>query len=148
MILNSFYAFIASMAFALLFNVKGIKVFYASLGGGIGWLLYLTLTSQGLSTIPSLFFASMAVSAYSEIMARTIKSPVTTFIVASLIPLVPGEGMYNTMFQYVKGDVSGSLNAGYITLSSAGAIAVAVVLVSSIFRVFFQTYNAKLIKKS
>ncbi|MHC1683347.1 MAG: threonine/serine exporter family protein [Clostridiaceae bacterium] len=146
MILNSFYAFMASMAFALLFNVKGIKVFYASLGGGIGWLLYLTLISQGLSTIPSLFFASMAVSAYSEIMARTIKSPVTTFIVASLIPLVPGEGMYNTMFQYVKGDVSGSLNAGYITLSSAGSIAVAVVLVSSIFRVFFQTYNVKRIK--
>lgn len=138
MLLDSFYAFMCTMSFSILFNVKGLKIIYASLGGALGWFIYLKFLSLGADTITSLFFASMIISACSEILARIVKSPVTTFVVASLIPLVPGTGMYNTMFQYVKGDLNGALEAGYITLSSAGAIAVAVVLVSSLFRLFFQ----------
>lgn len=144
MIISSgFYAFIISMSFALLFNVRGFKIIFASIGGCFSWVSYLTCLSLGASNITSLFFASMIVSAYCEIAARVMKSPVTTFIVASLIPLVPGEGMYNTMSQYVKGDLTGALSAGYKTLSNAGSIAVSVVLVSSIFRVYFQILNSR-----
>ena len=35
------YAFFSAMAFAFLYKVRGIEMFFTSLGGGIGWLFYL-----------------------------------------------------------------------------------------------------------
>jgi uncharacterized membrane protein YjjB (DUF3815 family) len=44
-ILNSFYALISTLGFAVLFNIKGKNLLFASIGGAIGWFVYLlTLT--------------------------------------------------------------------------------------------------------
>jgi uncharacterized membrane protein YjjB (DUF3815 family) len=83
----------------------------------------------------SLFTASFIAGFYSEILARFLKTPVTTFSICSIIPLVPGGGMYYTMLESVQGDINKFLNTGLNTLSSAGAIAVGILLASSITKV-------------
>jgi len=131
MILNSIYAFIATLTFGILFNIRGKKLFLASLGGGLGWFVYLLSSSINHSSVLSLFIASLVASLFSEVMARAMKTPVTTFVICAIIPLVPGGGMYNTMLASIRGNINTSLNTGLETLTSAGAIAVGIVLVSS-----------------
>lgn len=134
MILNSLYSFAATLGFCVIFNIKGKNLFFSSLGGAIGWLVYLILRDLELSNTFALFLSSVALGLYSEIMARILKSPVTTFVVCALIPLVPGSGMYYTMLESIQGNVSKFLETGIETFSSAGAIAVGIVFTSSISR--------------
>ncbi|MDP4145554.1 MAG: threonine/serine exporter family protein [Bacillota bacterium] len=144
MILNSIYAFIATIGFAVLFNIRRKNIIYAAIGGGISWFIYLLMLNHQHSATFALFAATLVVSIYSESMARIIKTPVTTFIICSIIPLVPGAGMYNTMYATIRGDLNKSLSAGLETIISAGAIAVAIVLVSSTARLIFS--RKKLLK--
>ena len=136
MILNSFYAFLSSIGFGILFNIRGKNLIIASLGGALGWFTYLSSGSLQSSEIFSLFLASMVVSIYSEIMARVYKSPVTIFILCGIIPLVPGGGMYFATLEAVKGNLSLAMSKGIQTLFSAGSIAIGIVFVSSISTIF------------
>ncbi len=71
-------------------------------------------------------------------MARIEKTPVTLMVICAMIPLVPGGGMYYTMQKVIEGDVSGALNTGFTTLSVAGAIALGMVMVSSMTRLIYK----------
>lgn len=132
MILNSVYAAIAAFAFAVLYHIKGKIMFFSALGGGLGWFVYLLLINYKNSITISLFAASIAVSVYAEVMARLLKHPVTVFILCGIIPLVPGNGMYYTMYETISGDLTKASTWGFQTLMSAGSIAIAIVFVSSI----------------
>lgn len=139
MILNSFYALLASLGFGILFNIKGKNLILAALGGAIGWFFYLLAIDHSCSKVFSLFIASLAVSIYSETIARIFKTPVTIFMICAIIPLVPGAGMYYTMYESISGDIWSFLSLCLETVSSAGAIAVATVLVTSTTKVIIET---------
>lgn len=135
MIINSIYMLIATFSFSILGNVRGKNLIFSSLGGGITWFFYLfSLHYLPNSTIFCCFVASVFASIYSEMMARVLKTPATTFIIYAIIPLVPGWGMYTTMLQSIKGHINESLSAGLNTLEIAGTIAVGIFLISSIFK--------------
>jgi len=137
-------AFVASFGFGIIFNIKGIKLIFAAIGGGLSWFCYLYLNNNGISTILSLFISSIIFSIYSEICARYLKTPVTTLVICALIPLVPGAGMYYTMYETILGNVSGAVQLGLNTLSSAGALALGVIFVSTITK---QVMNLKRVKE-
>ena len=144
MIWQVIVAFFASFGFGIIFNIKGIKLIFASIGGGISWFCYLYLNNNGISTILSLFISSIIFSIYSEICARYLKTPVTTLVICALIPLVPGAGMYYTMYETILGNVSGAVELGLNTLASAGVLALGVIFVSTITR---QVVNLKKVKE-
>lgn len=135
MILNSIYSLFCSLGFGILFNIHGKRLFYAALGGGIGWYFYLLPQKYTHSIALSLFIASLVISIYSEIVARIFKAPVTLFLVVALLPLVPGAGMYYTMYQSIVGNATKSLSLGIETIFNAGAIALAPMVVSSVTKV-------------
>jgi len=137
-------AFVASFGFGIIFNIKGIKLIFAAIGGGLSWFCYLYLNNNGISTILSLFISSIIFSIYSEICARYLKTPVTTLVICALIPLVPGAGMYYTMYETILGNVSGAVQLGLNTLASAGALALGVIFVSTITK---QVMNLKRVKE-
>ncbi|MCC8120715.1 MAG: threonine/serine exporter family protein, partial [Oscillospiraceae bacterium] len=62
-------------------------------GGRLGWRVYLLGELAGQGTLVCSFFAAVAVSVYSEWMARVRKCPATGYLTVSLIPLVPGAGI-------------------------------------------------------
>lgn len=132
MLLNSLFSFMGTLSFAILFNIKGKKLFLAALGGGISWFFYLLLLHSNNSHLESLFFAAIIGGIFSEVMARLLKTPVTTFVICTIIPLVPGSGMYYTMLEIIQGNVNNSLSMGFETIANAGAIAVGLVFVSSV----------------
>lgn len=136
MILNSIYAFLSSLGFGILFNIRGKNLIIASFGGALGWFTFLLASRLQPSMVFPLFLASMVVSIYSEVMARLYKNPVTIFIICAIIPLVPGGGMYYATLEAVKGNLNLALSKGIETLFSAGAIAIGIVFVSSISTIF------------
>lgn len=132
MILETIVSFIATFGFGIIFNIKGKKLFFASVGGGLSWFIYSICLQLGLTEISSLFLSSVVFSTYSEIFARILKTPVTTLVVCALIPLVPGGGMYYTMFEAVTGNINKALELGLNTLASAGTLALGVIFVSTL----------------
>lgn len=142
-ILKSLCSLMGSLGFGVLFNIRGKKLIFAGIGGGLSWFFYLLFLHMFSMQTLAYFVASIAASIYSEFFARILKCPVTTFIICSIIPIVPGSGMYYTMFESIQGNVEKSLSTGVITLFAAGAIAVGIILVSSITRVFTFIKNSK-----
>lgn len=135
MILNSVYALLSSFFFGFLFNIREKNLIFASLGGMIGWFFYLLSLNYGSSKLFALFIGTLVVSIYSEVAARVLKSPVTIFLICGIIPLVPGAGMYYTMYELVIGNTSASISLALETTGSASAIAVATILVTSTTKV-------------
>lgn len=132
MLLHAFASYVATLCFAVIFNIRGNSRYWAAAGGMLGWVTYRIALDAGMSQVYSLLPASILFSAYSEIAARKLQTPVTTLIICALIPLVPGGGMYNTMLAVVQGDTSDAIELAVRTLGQAGTLAAGVALVSTV----------------
>ena len=136
------YAFLACIGFSLLFNIHGAAGMLICAGGGaLGWLVYLLAAPLVHSDIIQSFFAALAISAWSEIMARLRKCPVTSYLLVALFPLVPGGGIYYTMEHAMSGETSLFLESLLHTLGLAGALAVGVLMVASLARLVTNYQN-------
>lgn len=131
-----FSSFLASLGFGFLFNIKGRHLILAGIAGAIGGFLYKLGLYMGMDEMISNFIGALGLTLCSEIFARIYKTPVTTFVVCALIPLVPGGGMYRMMLAAVQGSVDNALSIGLQTLSIAGCLALGILVVSTCFAVF------------
>lgn len=136
-----FGAALGALGFGVLFNIHADKLFSVAFVGFIGGYLYDFIVAMGYSSVISLFFASVAIAALSELFARMLRTPVTGFLVCALIPLVPGGGMYYTMLEIVRDNLNGALVKGINTVAQACSIAIGVILVSSIMRMYNKFTN-------
>lgn len=136
-----FGAWVTSFAFAAMFNIRGKKLWAASLIGMIGGVCAYLFTLQGMSKVMALFYSSMIVSVLSEVFARIYKTPVTCFLLSALIPLVPGTGMYYTMSNIVKEDYSYAFQLGIQTLFQASSIVIGSTMVSSFVKIIYHYRN-------
>ncbi|MGL4991176.1 MAG: threonine/serine exporter family protein [Sarcina sp.] len=141
LIIETICCFLATLAFSIIFNIRGKFVLWASIGGGISWFFYkLLLDSTGSNTL-SMFGSAVIFSSYAEIMARRLKTPVTTLVVCGLIPLVPGSGMYYTMSSAVSGNIEQTWALAISTFASAGSLALGVIFTSTITRIIMNFKN-------
>lgn len=123
-------AFLACFGFTLSFNIHGVGKLICSLGGALGWLIYLLAGSS----IFAAFLAAAGVGLYAEIMSRLRRCPVTGYLLVALLPLVPGGGIYYAMSCCVAGDIQQFLNTLLHTFGMASALAVGAMMTSSLFR--------------
>lgn len=134
--LPCFYAFLACFGFSILYNLRGRVLWLSALGGAVCWFFYLLMGFSG-NDIFQYFVAAVAIAAYSEGMARLIKAPVTAFLIPGLIPMVPGGGIYYTMEYCIQGEMDLFVSTGLHTFGIAGAIAIGILLVSSVSRLVY-----------
>lgn len=128
--------FAAVMSIAITLGVPKKFLWYAGLVGAVGWLVYLLLGAAGASTVASMFVAALAVAMISHVFARIKKTPVTLFLIAGILPLVPGVGMYRIVYNLIT---SNNSLAGYYfseTMQIAGMIALAIFIMDTLFRIF------------
>lgn len=130
------FAFLASGAFSLIYNIHGPGILICAFGGALAWFTYLLSAPLLQSDISQTFVAALVISVYAEIMARVRKCPVTGYLLVAIFPLVPGGGIYYTMEYAMEGEVEAFLDSFLHTLGLAGAIAVGVLLVSSAVRMW------------
>lgn len=130
------FAFLSGFGFCFILNIRGRMLLLAPVGAALGWLVYL-LTAGVASDIFRYFVGTVVVSLYSEIMSRICREPTTGFILVGLLPFVPGGGIYYTMEHCINGEIDLFISTGIHTLGIAGVLAVGVLLVSSLVRLWF-----------
>ncbi len=138
LLLTLFDVFMLCVGFCILFQFRSPGyITAASMGGVLSWFLYVICEPIG-GDLLGFFLASLGLTIYAEIMARVFKSPVTGFLMMAILPLVPGSGIYYTMEYCVNGDTDNFINTGLHTFAIAGAIAIGVLVVSSLVRLWTQ----------
>lgn len=134
MIVQTVGAFMAVVSFGIILELPKRHMIGAGLVGAVGWLVYLLVDQSAHSVIAAAFFSSLVVALASHLFARVFKAPVTVFLVAGILPSVPGASIYRSVY-YMIGNMPGSANHYLMeTLHIAGAIAMAIFVMDSIFR--------------
>lgn len=128
--------FIGSFAFGVTFNIRGKHLVLASLGGLFACCGYEFLTFVFENEFLRCFLVSIAITLYSEILARIVKTPTTTFIMTSLLPLVPGGALYYTMAYAFQRDWQKFFENGTLTLQFSSALALGIIITTSVFQLY------------
>lgn len=134
MIIRILGVFLSIFAFSVYLETPKKHIVKAGFIASIGGMIYLICTNLELGEIWASFLSALAVAFVSHVFARIFKTPVTLFLVAGILPTVPGAGMYRTVHHILLKD---EVMAAYYmmqTLEIAGAIALAIFLMDSIFR--------------
>ena len=97
-------SFFASLGFAIVFRIERKFLLYAGLGGGLTRIVYLILMQLTDNRAIYMMFAAMFAAAYAEFLAPKMKTPSTVFLYPSIIPLIPGDLLYNTIVGLVLHD--------------------------------------------
>ncbi len=132
--LQVFAGFIGSLGFGILFQIRGKRLFAAAVGGLLSWLFFVILNRAAQSEVLTYFLVAVIISVYAEIMARALKSPVATFNIISLIPMIPGGSLYHTMVSAFKTNQDDFLQKALYTLQLASALALGIVVVTTLTR--------------
>ncbi len=132
--IQSIGAFLAVLGVSFLIEMPKKYLFFAGITGGIGWLAYLISTKEQTSLVAAAFFSSLSAALLSQIFARILKAPVTIFLVAGILPTVPGASIYRCVYFLIQGKSKWSNYYLVQTLQIAGAMAVAIFIVDSMFR--------------
>ena len=133
-----FAGFIGSLCFGILFNIRGKRLAAAAFGGLLSWSLFLAASRLIPNEPIDYFIVAAVVSLYSEIMARILKTPATPIATTSLIPLIPGGSLYYTMTSALESDFNDFLGKAVSTLKLAGALALGIILVTTLSQVLFK----------
>ena len=128
-VLELITAFIGSLGISMLFNVRRQFWILGSLGGMLGWGIYLLGTSQMHGVFMPCLIASAFAALYAEVLARVLKAPATIFFIPAIVPLIPGSTLYYTMSYAVQRAWDTSSSYGFLTVQYALSIASGISLV-------------------
>lgn len=132
------YGFAAAMAFALLFHAPKRALFYNGLVGGIGWIAYKFLIETGNGVLISSIISALIIGTLSATFGTVLKLPNLVIYVPSLIPIVPGGGMYYTMYYLIMSEMK---------LFSAKALETTLIAMSLAIGIFISTSTINIINK-
>jgi uncharacterized membrane protein YjjB (DUF3815 family) len=126
------YAFLASLFFAVLYNVRGPLLIVTAFCGALGQMVYDWVGND--SIVAQFLIATLVMAVYSEICARIFKVPVMVILTVGILPIIPGAWVYNTINALLKGEFSVFRAYGLQTLLSMGAMAIGIMIVSSVMQ--------------
>ena len=135
-LVTCFVSVVACAGFVIVFNIHGRGKLLCALGAVVTWGSYCLVLEMGFSSLTCCFVATCMAAIFSEIMARVRKYPATSYLVISLLPLIPGAGIYYTALGAVQGDMAMATQYGISTLSTAGVMAAGILVVSTAIRMF------------
>lgn len=120
------FAALSAAGFGLMYGMHLKKLLYTALGAALTWLVYLLTLKAGIREFYACVCAAAFSGLFSELFARLIKVPVTTFIVPVNIPMVPGGALYLSFVGLLSGDFARFTERGTYCLSVAGAMALGI----------------------
>lgn len=137
MLLEVVAAMVGTAAFGLLFGVPRRFYLPCALIGGAGWLVYLLTERASGREAGACLAASMVVVLLSRFVAIRLRCPVTIFLICGIIPLVPGGGVYWTLYYIVSNQRGEAVDTGYQALKNAIAIVIGIVFVFEVPQKWF-----------
>lgn len=139
--------FVACAGFAIIFNIHGLGILICALGGTITWAVYCVVMYFGGDLYVAYFLAAVFAAIYAEAMARVRKYPAISYLVIAIFPLIPGAGIYYATNYLVRGDGAAFSQKALQTVGIAGVIAVGILMVSTIVRLWNVRKNRRIYNK-
>lgn len=130
--LQCVFSVAACYGFVIIFNIHGFGNLLCALGGGITWAAYCTALSLGCHELLGCFAATVVAAVFAEIMARVRKYPAISYLISSLLPLIPGAAIYYAAQEAFQGNSAGFLSHSTRALAIAGVMSVGILLVVSL----------------
>ena len=138
------YSFLATIAFAVLFQAPKRTMILSGVIGAIGWGVFVYLRQHlEYNSFHSNLLATLVLALNCELCARLFKQPATVFLIPGIIPLVPGLGMYQGMKQIIEKSYEPGMNTLLTAGTDSAAIALGIMFTASIFRVLKMSANKK-----
>lgn len=132
MLYQTLLAFIACIFFAIIFNAPRKELVYCGITGSFGWFFYTYINTLSNNVVLATFVGAIAVTAASRLLSHVRRAPSTLFLIPGILPLVPGAGIYYTMYGVLNGDMLYSYTKGVETLKIAGVISIGIILILSL----------------
>lgn len=127
-------AAVGCIGFTFVFNVHGHGAPLCTIGGGLTWSVYLMVTVWGGNDFVANFWAALFAGFFAEAMARVRKRPAISYLVISLLPLIPGGGIYRAVNYAVRGNMGMFADTAIHTAAVAGILAVGILMASTSVR--------------
>ena len=125
-------AFVAVFFIAVTLEAPKRTLRYGALAGGLGWGVYL-VGLLFMDIVAATFMASLFIAWIAHLLARFLKTPVTIYFIPAFITLVPGAGVYQSVYSFINKDYAVAQQHLVLTLQISGAIALAIFIVDSLF---------------
>lgn len=125
-------SFLASLGFAILFQIRGRDLFIAACGGAIIRTVYILFQMFIPYRILYAGLAALCAAFFAELVATKKKTPATYFLYPSIIPLIPGDLIYYTMGGLVLGEPDTFVNNGIDCLLALIGICIGFVVASTV----------------
>ena len=138
-------AVIGTVSFSLLFGVPRKEYPWCGLIGGAGWAVYLLAVSVWGDT-GAVLAAAVVVVFLSRLAAVGKECPVTIFLISGIFPLVPGAGVYWTVYYIVTDELSLAVQHGYMAVKTAVAIVLGIVFVFELPQGIFRFLMGKRVR--
>ena len=144
MLLQCLFAFGAIITFSVIIEAPRKCLLVNGILGLAGWAIYwvgLTVLVPFIRDIfhrqvgHSILAAGLVLAIISHILARLLKTPVTTTLIPAILTIVPGAGMYQTVYYLFTSDTQQALSSLVGTIGAAGAIAIAIFIVDALVAV-------------
>ena len=116
---------VAIIGFSLIFECPTRFLWACGFNAFFAWAVYLIADHFGVSGIWASFFSTVAADVFAYYWARIQKAPVILFLVAGILPMVPGIGIYSAVYalMFSTGDAAAKFLSA---LTCTGAIALAI----------------------
>ena len=127
-------SFIGTLGFAIFMHAPRKAWFPASVIGGVAYLLYWALLQFGLYEPLAIFLGALLGSMLGQYCARRMQMIASIFVLLSMIPLVPGLGLYRCMRFLAQEMYSAGADAGVRAMVDIVMIALGLAMGSFLFR--------------
>ena len=118
----------AACFFGMLLRQPKSTLFFTSLIGLLGYAVYILVGG-----LLGFFLSGLVVGILCELSARVLQRTTTLFLISSIIPTVPGLGLYRTMMALSQDKMDQAMTIGMETLAGIGAIALALTFAAVVF---------------
>ncbi len=102
--------------------------------GSICWATYLYALQTFDNSLLSVFLASFLISFLSIYLTRRIGKPLQVYLIAGIIPLLPGLNIFYMVFGFVNQDSKAIIENATLTIQILAIIVLSLVFASSITR--------------
>lgn len=121
-----------SICFSVLFCTPSKFYLPCGLAGALGWSVYYIVMLIQPSVAIATLIAAIPLVILARIFSVCLKAPVTIFLVGGIFPLVPGAGIYRTVYYFIQGNNPLFVANGVETLKVACALALGISIVLGI----------------
>ena len=101
MLIEAFFASVASVGFAMVFNVPKYTLIYCAIGGAITYIARTLCLHSGFGIEISTFLAATFIGIIALYWSRKHLIPRPVYTVASIIPMIPGTFAFSAMISLV-----------------------------------------------